>query len=145
MENGCTEKCGYCSAILMLLGRICLVTIFILSGTGKLLDPEHFITYMASKGFFWVEFFLYTAAAFELVGGLMVLLGIKARWGAILLVIFLIPTTFIFHSYWLAPPAAFEVQRLMFLKNLGIFGGLLYIIATGSGAISIDRLFGSKK
>jgi putative oxidoreductase len=124
----------------MLLGRLAIATIFILAGVGKFLNYEGTAAYMASKGFSMVPFFLYAAATVEILGGLLLVLGWKTRFGAIILALFLIATTVIFHDFWRERPELVEVQMINFLKNLAIFGGLLYILATGPGSISIDRL-----
>jgi uncharacterized membrane protein YphA (DoxX/SURF4 family) len=55
---------------------------------------------MTSEGMVAVTFFLFMAIAVELAGGLSLLLGFRARWGALLLAAFLIPVTLIFHDFW---------------------------------------------
>lgn len=128
------------SSFLMLLGRICICIIFILAGIGKFMDPNAMSLYMASKGMPLIPFFLYASAIIEVVGGTFLLFGFKTRITALVLLLFLIPVTVIFHGFWdLAPP---EVQQQMveFLKNLAIFGGLLYTVGTGAGKFSIDHL-----
>lgn len=135
------NSCGWCSSFLMLLGRLALATIFILAGVGKFMNTEATAAYMTSKGITMVPFFLYAAAVIEILGGLSLILGLKTRWGAIILLLFLIPTTLIFHNFWNVGPLAMEVEMINFLKNLAIFGGLLYVLANGPGAFSLDRLF----
>ncbi len=76
----------------------------------------------------WTPLLLLTATLFELVGGLAVLLGMKEKFGATLLVLFLIPSTIIMHQFWFIDGPGREVQLAHFLKNLAIFGGLLMII-----------------
>lgn len=127
---------GMCS-IGMLLGRICLSAIFILAAIGKLMDYEGTAQYMASKGLTMIPVFLYGAAIVELIGGLMILFGFKARIGAVILLLYLIPTTLIFHDFWNVSDAIMrQIQMIMFLKNLAIFGGLLYIICAGPGKVA---------
>ncbi len=77
-----------------------------------------------------------TAIAVELLGELSILLvlGIKLRWGAIALALFLIPATFIFHTDFSDP-----IQQIMFFKNLAMLGGLLMIIQYGEGNIVFRR------
>lgn len=124
----------------MLLGRFCISVIFILAGIGKFLDYDGTAAYMASKGMTMIPFFLLAAATVELIGGLSVLLGWKARWGATILLLFLIPTTVIFHDFWhLANPVERQLMMILFLKNLAIFGGLLYVICCGPGSWAVDR------
>lgn len=128
---------GSCS-FLMVLGRICLSVIFLLSGIGKFMDPAGLSLYMASKGMPMIPFFLYTAALIEILGGVCLLLGIKTRIAALVLFLYLIPVTVIFHAFWDSPPAEVAAQMGNFLKNLAIMGGLLYAIANGAGKCSID-------
>jgi putative oxidoreductase len=78
-------------------------------------------------------FLLAVAIALELVGGLMIFLGIWVRLGALFLVIFIIPVTIVFHHFWQLHGADRTLQMIMFMKNLSIFGGLLYLIAWGKG------------
>ena len=69
-----------------------------------------------------------------LIGGLSVLMGYKARYGALVLVGFLIPATLIFHNVFIEP-----AQEVAFMKNLGLMGGLLMVTAFGPGIISFDE------
>jgi len=120
--------------IIPLIARILLSAIYLVSGINKILNPAGTQEYMAANGMFWTGLFLVGAIAIELAGGLSLLLGYKTRLGAIALIIFLIPATLIFHSN-LADP----IQQIMFLKNLGLLGGLLLVMQSGPGRISLDR------
>jgi putative oxidoreductase len=73
------------------------------------------------------------AAIVEAVAGLMVLLGLEARIGAIILALYLIPVTFFFHHFWFLMGDDKAMQTIHFLKNLAIFGGLLMVVVYGSG------------
>jgi uncharacterized membrane protein YphA (DoxX/SURF4 family) len=75
---------------------------------------------------------LLMATFFEFVGGLCVLLGIKEKLGAALLIIFLIPTTIFIHQFWFVEGAAREMQLAHFLKNIAILGGLFMIMLHGT-------------
>lgn len=120
--------------IIPLVARILLSAIYLVSGVNKILNPAGTQEYMAANGMFWTGLFLVLAIAIELAGGLSLLLGYKTRLGAIALIIFLIPATLIFHTN-LADP----IQQIMFLKNLGLLGGLLLVMQSGPGRISLDR------
>ena len=76
---------------------------------------------------------LLAATLMELLGGLSVLLGMKEKWGATLLALFLIPVTLIMHQFWFVEGGMREQQLAHFLKNLAILGGLLVIILQGTG------------
>jgi uncharacterized membrane protein YphA (DoxX/SURF4 family) len=84
------------------------------------------------------------AAGLLLVGGAMVLLGLGARFGAGMIIAFLIPTLLFFHDYWNMPSEEVRMQTIQFQKNLAMLGGALYILAMGAGPISFDRLFRRK-
>lgn len=120
----------------MLAGRVFLGLLFVISGFGKITGFAGTAGYMASKGMPMAEALLVGAIAVELVGGLMLVAGFKARWAALAIAAFLVPTTLIFHSP-VGPEA--QAQMTQFLKNLSILGGMLYVAAFGPGAWSLDR------
>jgi putative oxidoreductase len=125
----------------MLIGRILLVLIFFKSGIGKIEDFGGTAQYMASHGIApYTNFFLVGAIFFELAGSVTVILGYFARFGALLLLIFLVPTTLIFHDVFTDPN-----MMIQFMKNVGIFGGLLVVLATGAGRFSLDYFFRREK
>ncbi len=126
-----------------LIGRILLATIFLLAGFGKIAGWEGTAGYMASRGMSAIPFFLTLAIVFEVLGGLSLLLGFKTKIGALALFLFLVPATLIFHNFWTYPEAAQGLQRIMFLKNLAIMGGLLMLAAAGPGPLSLDARRGS--
>jgi uncharacterized membrane protein YphA (DoxX/SURF4 family) len=68
-----------------------------------------------------------------LIGAISLILGYKVRWGAIILILFLIPTTLVFHQFW-----ADSSETNGFLKNLALIGALLYVYYAGAGAVSLD-------
>ena len=121
-----------------LVGRILMSLIFLISGTFKILGFSGTAAFMASKGMPAASLLLVAALLTELAGGLSLLLGFKARWGALLLFLFLIPTTLIFHNFWAVPAAAAQTEMGNFIKNLGLMGGLLMVVAFGPGAFSVD-------
>jgi len=74
-----------------------------------------------------------------LLGGLSVLLGYKAKWGAWLLIVFLIPVTLMLHNFWaVKDPMMAQIQMAMFLKNVSMVGGALLISQFGAGPLSLD-------
>src|SRR5829696_5340341 len=84
-----------CQAWTALSGRILLSAIFLFSALGKIMDWSGTAHHMEQEGMAMVPVFLAGAIAFELLGGLSVLLGLLARYGVWLLIFFLIPTTLI--------------------------------------------------
>jgi putative oxidoreductase len=123
-----------------LTARILLSQIFIMAGVGKILDWSGTEAHMAAMGMFWVPLFLVAAIVVELGGGLSLLLGYKARLGALALFLFLIPTTLVFHAFWTFPEDQQQVQMINFMKNLAIMGGLWMVITYGPGFCSLDKL-----
>lgn len=121
---------GYMS----LVGRVLLGSLFLVSGLHKITDPGSTQQYMTAMGITAMTTILYVGAvAVELAGSLSLLLGYRARVGAWLLVVFMVPTTLIFHSQ-----LGDQNQAIHFLKNLSIMGGLLYVARYGAGALSMD-------
>jgi len=123
-----------------LIGRILLVLIFLKSGIGKIENFEGTAQYMAKFGMSNTSFFLFGAIVFELVGSVTVILGYFTRLGALLILIFLIPTTLIFHANF-----ADQIQMIMFVKNVSMFGGCLLLLSTGPGRLSLDYFLRGKK
>lgn len=119
-----------------LVGRIALGAIFVISALGKLFNWRGMVGYAGTKGV--PEALLVIATALELLGGLSVILGFKARWGALALLIFLVPVTLVFHNFWAVAPAERQAQMVNFLKNLSIAGGALILLGRGAGAFSFD-------
>jgi len=75
----------------------------------------------------------------ELGGGILLLLGVRARWIALLFVIFLAVITPIYHDFWNATGNAVIGQKINFMKNVAILGGMLMVFAFGPGRYSVDR------
>jgi len=116
---------------LPLLGRILLGLIFVMSGFNKITGFEGTQQYMASFGMPMTSVLLVGAIAVEILGGLSVIAGVFPRFGSLALIGFLVPATLIFHTDF-----SDQTQMIMFLKNLSIMGGLLFVIAYGSGPFS---------
>jgi uncharacterized membrane protein YphA (DoxX/SURF4 family) len=75
---------------------------------------------------------LAVATLFELGGALLLLLGIREKLGATLLILVLLPTTLLFHQFWFVDGSLKELQQVMFLKNLAILGGLILVLLHGA-------------
>lgn len=115
---------------LPLAARICLCLIFLKAGISHIFGYGSTVEMMAGKGLPIPNILLIFTIAFQLLGGLSLLLGYKVKIGSLLLIAFLIPATLAFHN-----PVS-DING--FLKNIGLIGGLLMVIYTGSGALSID-------
>jgi putative oxidoreductase len=119
---------------LPLAGRILLAAIFLASGLGKIAAPTATQGYIASVG---VPFpvIAYAIATFvEIVGGALLLVGYKTREAALALAVFTLAAAAMFHNNF-----ADQIQMIMFMKNLSIAGGLMYVVAFGAGWFSVDN------
>ncbi|MGB3295949.1 MAG: DoxX family protein [Phormidesmis sp.] len=113
-----------------LAARIFLALVFLNAGIGHLMNFSGFVPTIASKGLPIPQVLAVGAIAFLLLGSISLILGYKARIGALLIILFLIPTTLLFH------PIPSDLSS--FLKNLALIGGLMMVIAYGPGLISVD-------
>jgi uncharacterized membrane protein YphA (DoxX/SURF4 family) len=118
---------------LPLFGRICLCLIFFQGAWGNFTTFSETQTRMVEMGLPIPTALLVGNIVFQLIGAISLLLGFKVKWGAVILLIFLIPTTIIFHDFWVNPD-----EKIAFFKNLGLIGGLLLLTYAGAGAVSLD-------
>ena len=118
---------------LALIGRLLLAAMFILSGFGKLGDPSGTIGYIASAGLPLPPVAYAIALVVEIGAGILLVLGYRARWVALILAAFTLASAIGFHTYF-----ADQNQMIHFMKNLAITGGFLQIAAFGAGAFSLD-------
>ena len=125
-----------------LVGRILLAAIFVSSGFQKIGGFAGTAGYIASKGLPLPEVGAAVAIAVEIVAGIALIVGFKARWAALALAIFTLATALLFHNYWTLPADKQFVDMLMFWKNLAITGGLLIVFAFGAGGWSFDARSG---
>ena len=121
-----------------LAGRILLALIFILSGYGKITAFAGTSAYMTSKGVPFAEVLAALSIAVELGGGLAIVFGWKAREAAILIFLWMIPVTLMFHNPLGLDPAMAKQQMIHLEKNLSIMGGLLVLFAFGPGRFEFE-------
>ncbi len=139
--------------LMLFVGRIGLSLIFVTSAINKLFSWDQTVSYLSNALSLWTaetpmpDFMIHAfsllcsysvlglviATLFEGIGGLFVLLGFKIRFGAALLILFLIPVTLLMHPFWLASGPEKQMQMAMFMKNLAILGGLFVLAAQGRG------------
>jgi len=136
-----------------LFGRILLSGLFLLSGLNKIPNWSQTADQLVDAGVpgadlqlvgetvSGADVLLGGAVAFEILGSLAVLIGFKARFGALLLLLFLAPVTYYFHAFWNYEGGTEEqaVEMIAFMKNVAISGGVLMVLAMGPGALSIDH------
>ena len=120
------------SNLIDFIGRLLFSALFLLSAYNKILSIDGTMGWM--EGFSIPGFFLYPTIILEIILPLFIIVGYNARLSAGLLSIFCIATDFIFHYDF-----ADQMQTIAFLKNLGLAGGFLFIVANGTKEWSIDR------
>jgi len=123
---------------LTLVGRLLLALLFLPAGISKIGGFAGTAGYIASKGLPLPEAGAAIAILVEVLGGLALIAGFGTRLAALVLALFTLVATFIFHNYWGVPADQAFVQQLMFNKNIAVVGGLLVLAAHGAGAWSLD-------
>lgn len=122
-----------------LVGRLLIGAIFLVSGIAKLTDTSGTAAHLEAAGLPYASTLAIIAGIAELAGGLSLVFGFLTRIGALGLILFMIPTTIIFHGFWTFEGAEQQAQMINFLKNLAIMGGLALIVAFGPSRYSIDK------
>ena len=123
---------------LVLIARILLAGIFITAGLSKIGGFEGTVGYIASKGLPFSGLIAALTIAVEVLGGIAIVIGYKARIAGFVLAVFTILAAVIFHNFWDAPADQAYIQNIMFMKNMSIAGGLLLLTIFGAGGLSID-------
>jgi putative oxidoreductase len=114
-----------------LVGRVLIAAIFVLSGFSKIGGYSATQAYMQSAGI--PGGLLPLVILIELGGGIAIIAGFYTRLVALLLAGFCIVTGLVFHA-----GSPDQVQQIMFMKNLGLAGGFLFLVANGAGRLSVD-------
>jgi putative oxidoreductase len=123
-----------------LVGRLLIAAIFLVSGIAKLADTSGTAAHMTGMGIPHAETLAVIAGIAELLGAIAIATGFLARIGGIGLILFMIPTTLIFHAFWNVEGAERLTQMVNFLKNMAICGGLALLVAHGPGRYSVDNV-----
>ena len=118
--------------ILDLIGRILISALFLISAFNKIFNLEGSMSWM--EGFGVPSFFIFPAIAIEMILPVLVIVGYQARIAAGILAIFCLATAFIFHFEF-----SNQSQLISFLKNIGLAGGFLFIVANGTKDWAVDR------
>ena len=132
--------------IVVAFGRVLIASIFFVGGLSKIFhwnqtliqiqsvfsDWKAYVAGTSLESFFEAlipmsAFLLILAIALELIGGASVLIGYKPKWGALCLILFLIPTTIFFHHFWFLEGIARSEEQMAFIKNVAILGGLFIL------------------
>lgn len=114
------------------LGRGLLANMFIQNGFGAFLQPGGRVKTVEAAGIPQPRQSVILNGAVMVVAGTMLASNIAPKLSAGVLAACLIPTTFVGHPYWKEEnPAAKANQKIHFLKNLAMLGGLLVVIGEG--------------
>ena len=131
------EASSFWQAAVVVLGRCFFALIFLFAA------PNHFtkqtIVFSASQGVPLASIVVPLSGVVAIAGGLSILLGYRARLGAWLIVLFLIPVTLMLHKFWtVQDPMMAQIQMILFMKNISMLGGALLISQFGAGPFSLD-------
>lgn len=124
------------SKVVYPVGRAFLGALFFISGINKILGFSYVAGWMANSGVPAANLLLAVTIVIEVLGGLMLITGYKARLAAVIMALFLVPVTLVFHAFWSADAANFQNQLTQFLKNLSILGGMLLVIEREQSALA---------
>ncbi len=120
------------------IARLLLAAMFLHSGIDKLTHLDATAAFIAAGGLPLAPVVAPLVGAFELLGGLAVVVGWQARTAGLLLALFTLVASFLFHRFWAVHAEQAFVQQLLFLKNLAVAGGMLLLFAAGPGPLSLD-------
>tara|TARA_Y100001935_G_C17077152_1_gene394459 strand:- start:2 stop:388 length:387 start_codon:yes stop_codon:yes gene_type:complete len=114
------------------IGRLLISALFLFSAYNKIFSIDGTMSWIEGYGI--PGLLVYPTIALEIILPLFVIIGYKARLSAGILAIFCVATAFIFHYDFVD-----QMQTIAFLKNLGLAGGFLFIVANGTKNWAIDR------
>jgi putative oxidoreductase len=128
---------SFSQGAVVVLGRFLFVLIFLM------IVPNHFsrqtIAFAASQGVPLASIAVPLSGVLAGVGGLSILLGYRAKLGAWLIVLFLVPVTLMMHKFWtVQDPMMAQIQMILFMKNVSMLGAALLISQFGAGPFSLD-------
>jgi putative oxidoreductase len=134
------------SDLISLISRILMAAVFIVYGWMKLMDVGQIVNNPGTKRFMdmvasgataptWLG---YLIAAFEFLGGIAIVLGIKTRWVAWAFVVWILIASLLGHPFWLMDGAAVGPNKANFYKNLAIMAAYLLLAIHGPGRYSVD-------
>jgi putative oxidoreductase len=121
----------------LLFGRVCVGSVFIWAAFEKLLHWHGTVDYAKRKNLPYVSLLLPAAVALQILGGLSLFLGYYARLGSLALILFIIPAAFRFHDFWNVQGEERVAEKIYFMKDIAILGGLILLLITGAGRFSM--------
>ena len=119
-------------------GRVLLSILFLVEGFGKISMQEEVLMYMEDYNV--PEMFFLPAVILEILFPILLIVGYRTKWIALIMALFTFTVAIIFHTDFNE-----GMQMIFFLKDLAIAGGFMIVIAYGPGKISLDHYLDSKK
>jgi putative oxidoreductase len=131
------EARSFPQGAVVVLGRFLYTLIFLVAGSNHF--SKQTIAFSASQGVPLASIAVPLSGVLAIAGGLSILLGYRAKLGAWLIVVFLIPVTLMLHKFWaVQDPMMAQIQMILFMKNVAMLGGALLISQFGAGPFSLD-------
>ena len=116
--------------VIVLIGRILFAFLFLTSGYAHFAQRKSMAQYAAARGVPMAMPAVLAGGVLLVAGGIMVLLGIWADLGALLLVVFLLPTAVLVHGFWKdTDPQARQTEIVQFSKDTALAGAALMLFA----------------
>jgi putative oxidoreductase len=132
-----TEATSFSQGAVVVLGRFLFALIFLMAGANHF--SRQTIGFAASQGVPLASIAVPLSGVLSIAGGLSILLGYRAKLGAWLIVLFLVPVTVMMHKFWLVQdPMMAQIQMVLFMKNVTMLGAALLISQLGAGPFSLD-------
>ncbi len=114
------------------IGRILISLIFLMAGLSKITGYAGTAAYMTAMGV--PSLLLPLVIITEIIGALFIIIGYQTRLVAFLLAGFSVLSALLFHFNF-----ADQTQSILFMKNIAIAGGFLFLVANGPGRWSVDN------
>jgi putative oxidoreductase len=133
--------------ILDIIARVLISSFFFFEAADNMIFYQLNLDKMVAYGLTWnTEVFLVGATFFLVLSGIMLLIGYRVGLAGLILLAYWLPLTIIVHDWWnFDPGEGRRIQSALFVKNLAIMGGLLLLMANGSGKYSVRRLLDRQK
>jgi putative oxidoreductase len=131
------EARSFSQGAVVVLGRFLFVLIFLMTALSHF--SRQTIAFAASQGVPLAGIAVPLSGVLAIAGGLSILLGYRAKLGAWLIVLFLIPVTLMMHKFWtVQDPMMAQIQMILFMKNVSMLGAALLVSHFGAGPFSLD-------
>jgi putative oxidoreductase len=131
------EAMSFWQGAVVVLGRFLFMLIFLMAASNHF--TKQTIAFAASQGVPLASIAVPLSGVLAIAGGLSILLGYRAKLGAWLIALFLVPVTLMMHKFWLVQdPMMAQIQMILFMKNVSMLGGALLISQLGAGPFSLD-------